>query len=293
MQELTLILEGGALRSQYTSGVLDVLLKNDIEANYILGVSAGALTGMNYVAKQEGRAAKLNIEYCDNPRYIGIKALRKEKGLIGYDYLFNEISKKEYPFDEETFKNSTQKFISVITNCEKGIAEYVEKSDCKDDIYKVVQASSSMPLCSRMVKIGNNHYLDGAVTMPIPVDWALKEGHKNIVVVLTRDRDYRKPEVSNTMKRVYKKVYHKYPKLVEKLCTMPERYNDLKVHINELEKRGEIMVIAPKVPVTVSRLEKDKKKLQKLYEDGKKDMEEKIDTLKEFINRWNKTTNVQ
>lgn len=285
MQELTLILEGGALRSQYTSGVLDVLMKYTIEANYVLGVSAGALTGMNYVAKQEGRSAKLNIEYCDNPRYIGIKALRKEKGLIGYDYLFNEISKKEYPFDEETFKQSKQKFIAVITNCEKGITEYVEKNDCKEDIYKVVQASSSMPLCSRMVKIGNNHYLDGAVTMPIPVDWALKEGHKNIVVVLTRDRDYRKPEVSNTMKRVYKKVYHKYPKLIEKLCTMSERYNDLKVHINDLEKRGEIMVIAPKVPVTVSRLEKDKEKLQKLYEDGKNDMEERIDILKEFINR--------
>ena len=45
------------------------------------------------------------------------------------------------------------------------------------------------------------------------------------------------------------------------------------------------MVIAPKVPVTVSRLEKDKEKLQKLYEDGKNDMEERIDILKEFINR--------
>ena len=195
MQDLTLILEGGALRSVYTSGVLDVLMKYNIEANYILGVSAGALTGMNYISKQPKRSANINIEYCDNPRYIGIKALRKEKGLIGYDYLFNEISKKEYPFDYETFKFSNQKFISVITNCEKGITEYVEKSDCKDNVFKVVQASSSMPLCSKMVKIGNNHYLDGAVTMPIPVDWAIDNGHKNILVVLTRDRDYRKPEV--------------------------------------------------------------------------------------------------
>ena len=146
MQELTLILEGGALRSVYTSGVLDVLMKYKIEANYILGVSAGALTGMNYVSKQPKRSAEINIEYCDNPRYIGIKALRKEKGFIGYDYLFNEISKKENPFDFETFKMSEQKFISVISNCEKGIKKYVEKNDCKDDIFKVVQASSSMPL---------------------------------------------------------------------------------------------------------------------------------------------------
>lgn len=276
MQDLTLILEGGALRSVYTSGVLDVLMKYNVEANYVLGVSAGALTGMNYISKQPKRSANINIEYCDNPRYIGAKALRKEKGLIGYDYLFNEISKKEYPFDYETFKFSEQKFISVITNCEKGITEYVEKNDCKENIFKVVQASSSMPLCSKMVEIGKNHYLDGAVTMPIPVGWAIDNKHKNILVVLTRDRNYRKPEVSNTMKRVYKRVYHKYPKLVEKLCTMPERYNKLKEHINDLEKQGRIMVIAPKVPVTVSRLEKDKEKLKKLYQDGVNDAEEYI-----------------
>ena len=79
MQDLTLILEGGALRSVYTSGVLDVLMKYNIEANYVLGVSAGALTGMNYISKQPKRSAKINIEYCDNPRYIGRKALRKRK----------------------------------------------------------------------------------------------------------------------------------------------------------------------------------------------------------------------
>ncbi len=199
MQDITLILEGGALRSLYTSGVLDVLMKYNVEAKRVMGVSAGALTGMNYVSKQPKRTATINIENCDNSRYIGLKALRKEKGLIGYDYLFNDIFKDKDPFDYETFKNSKQKFISVVTNCEEGKTEYVEKSNCKEDkneIYNVVQASSSMPLCSKMVKIGNNHYLDGAVTMPIPVEYAMKNGYNNIVVVLTRDRNYRKPEVS-------------------------------------------------------------------------------------------------
>ena len=121
MQDLTLVLEGGALRSLYTSGVLDVLMKYNIEANYVLGVSAGALTGMNYISKQQGRSAKINIENCDNNKYIGIKALRKEGGLIGYHYLFEDLSKNAYPFDYETFKFSEQKFIPVITNCEKGM----------------------------------------------------------------------------------------------------------------------------------------------------------------------------
>ncbi len=132
MQDITLILEGGALRSLYTSGVLDVLMKYKVEANCVMGVSAGALTGMNYVSKQPKRTAKINIENCDNSRYIGLKALRKERGLIGYNYLFNDISMDKYPFDFETFKNSDQKFISVVTNCEEGKTEYVEKVIVKE-----------------------------------------------------------------------------------------------------------------------------------------------------------------
>lgn len=282
MQDFTLILEGGALRSLYTSGVLDVLMKYNVEASCVMGVSAGALTGMNYISKQPKRTAKINIENCDNSRYIGLKALRKEKGLIGYNYLFNDISRDEYPFDFETFKNSKQKFISVVTNCEEGKTEYVEKNDCKGDlneIFKVVQASSSMPLCSKMVRIGNNHYLDGAVSMPIPLEYAMKNKSKNIVLVLTRDRNYRKPEISKRMKSLYKHVYGKYPKLVEKLCTMPERYNKIKEEINELEKEGKIIVIAPEKPVTVSRLEKDKEKLKELYKIGTEDMEKMINKI--------------
>ncbi len=284
--DLTLILEGGALRSLYTSGVLDVLMKYKIEATTVMGVSAGALTGMNYISKQEKRTAQININNCNNSRYIGFKAFRKERGLIGYNYLFNDISKKEYPFDFETFKNSKQKFISVVTNCENGKTEYVEKADCKGDmeeIFKVVQASSSMPLCSKMVEIGNNHYLDGAVSMPIPVEYAIKNKFHNIVVVLTRDRNYRKPEIKGRMKALYKHVYNKYPKLVEKLCTMPERYNKIKEEINELEKEGKIIVIAPEKPVNVARLEKDKEKLKKLYEQGVQDAEKFVKAHSEFL----------
>ena len=103
MQDITLILEGGALRSLYTSGVLDVLMKYNVEANTVMGVSAGALTGMNYISKQPKRTAKINIENCDNSRYIGMKALRKEGGIIGYNYLFDDLSQNAYPFDYEKY----------------------------------------------------------------------------------------------------------------------------------------------------------------------------------------------
>lgn len=284
MDNITLILEGGALRSMYTAGVLDTFMRNNIEAQTIIGVSAGALSGLNYLSKQIGRTAKINIDYCNDPNYIGTKALLKEKGLIGFNYLFEEISKNDTPFDFETFKNSKQEFITVVANCETAETEYISKSNAKD-IFKVVQASSSLPLCSKMVEIDGKHYIDGGITDSIPIEWAIEQGFKNIVVVLTRDRDYRKPGISKMMKNVYKRVYRQFPKTVDKLCTLPERYNQTKELLNKLEDEGKILVIRPQKEVTVSRLEKDKKKLESLYQDGMNDAEEKIDDIIRMIQR--------
>lgn len=282
MIKAALVLEGGALRGMYTSGVLDTFLKNNMEFECVAGVSAGALNAMSYISKQPGRSAKINLEYCDDPRYIGRKAFIKNKGIIGYDYLFGDISENKVPFDYKSFENTNQRFIIVTTNCEKAETEYLEKSNC-NDLFKAAQASSSMPLASAMVEINNNHYLDGAVTTSIPVKWALEHGYEKVVVVLTRDKTYRKPMLSNKMKKLYKLAYHKYPKLIEKLNTMPERYNKLQDEIIDLEKEGKIFIIRPEKEVTVSRLEKDKEKLENLYKEGIAEAEKNLDALKEYL----------
>lgn len=282
MIKAALVLEGGALRGMYTSGVLDTFLKNNMEFECVAGVSAGALNAMSYISKQPGRSAKINLEYCDDPRYIGRKAFIKNKGIIGYDYLFGDISEDKVPFDFKSFENTNQRFVIVTTNCEKAETEYLEKSNC-NDLFKAAQASSSMPLASAMVEINNNHYLDGAVTTSIPVKWALEQGYEKVVVVLTRDKTYRKPMITNKMKKLYKLAYHKYPELIEKLNTMPKRYNKLQEELLELEKEGKIFIIRPEKEVTVSRLEKDKTKLENLYKEGISEAEKNLEALKEYL----------
>ena len=42
-----LVLEGGALRTMYSQGVLDAWMQNEINFQCVIGTSAGALTGMN------------------------------------------------------------------------------------------------------------------------------------------------------------------------------------------------------------------------------------------------------
>ena len=67
-----LVLEGGGMRGLYTAGVLDVFMQNKIKIDGILGVSAGALFGMNYKSKQIGRVLRYNKKYAKNKNYMGL-----------------------------------------------------------------------------------------------------------------------------------------------------------------------------------------------------------------------------
>ena len=49
-----IVLEGGSFRGCYTTGVLDVLMENGINMQTVIGTSAGALNGYNYVAGEIG-----------------------------------------------------------------------------------------------------------------------------------------------------------------------------------------------------------------------------------------------
>jgi len=283
-KKVAIVLEGGALRGIYSSGVLDAFLDKKINADCLIGVSAGALNGMNYISKQKGRSAKINIEYCDDPQYIGRKAIARSKGIIGFDYLFNEISKEQIPFDEKKFISSKTRFVAVATNCDTGEAEYFEKDEeTIDDFYKMVQASSSMPLASSMVLIKNDYYLDGAVADSVPVNWALREGYDKIIVVLTRDKKFRKKKTTSKEKGLYQVAYKKYPNLLKKLYTMPDRYNKLREEMDKLSDEGKIFIIRPEKEVTVARLEKDKEKLKALYEDGYNQTIKLIPKIEKYI----------
>lgn len=281
MSKSVLVLEGGAMRSLYTSGVLDVFMNNNIDIDCTVGVSAGALVGSNYVSNQKGRTANININYCKDSKYIGVGAIRNNKGLVGFDYLFGEISKNKLPFDEETFYNSKKRFVVGATNCKTGKTEFFEKESV--NIYKILQASSSMPIVSSIVDINEKPYLDGAIDCNIPIEWAIEQGYEKIVVVLTRNKEYKKEPISTKMKRVYDIAYKQYPELVQSLYDRSDKYNNLYKKIQQLEQEKKIIVFQPKEAVKISRLEKNQHKLRDLYEQGLEDAERRLEELKRYL----------
>ena len=90
MKDCALVLEGGALRGVFTSGVLDVLMEQGLYLPYVIGVSAGSLNAFGYLSRQIGRSGRSNIEYAKDPRYLGIKNYVLKHSIFNFDFMFGD-----------------------------------------------------------------------------------------------------------------------------------------------------------------------------------------------------------
>lgn len=276
------VLEGGALRGLYTAGVLDFLMEKDTNIDCIIGVSAGALFGVNYFSCQPGRGLRYNLKYCNDKRYMSLKSLLLTGNIVSKKFAYYKVSYELDPFDNEKFKKSKKDFYAVVTNVDSGRAEYIKITSPLNQMEEL-RATSAMPLLSRMIKINGNRYLDGAITDSIPVLKAIEMGYDRIVVVLTQPIDYRKQDFSKkNMKRIMNR-YHSSPNLVKALFNRADMYNATLDKIKELEKDKKIFVIRPSESVEIDPIKKKKEDLQRAYDIGVKDMKKNYKDLLKYL----------
>ncbi|WMJ79428.1 patatin family protein [Clostridium sp. MB40-C1] len=280
MKNIGLVLEGGGMRGLYTAGILDYFMEKNLYFPYVVAVSAGACNATSYISKQKERNKRINIHYIKDPRYLSYRNLIKERSIFGMDFLFNEIPNKLEPFDFEAFKSSNQKFIIGTTDCKTGRTLYFDKDECKD-ILKVIRASSSIPLLAPIVELEEQMLLDGGVTDSIPIRKAKQDGMKRNIIVLTRNKGYRKEPYK--FKALVRRVYKKYPFLAEAIFNRHDMYNTTLDYIEELEEKNEVFVFRPSKPLKVDRLEKKSERLEELYEMGYVDAKESYEKMVKWI----------
>ena len=256
-----LVLEGGAMRGMYTAGVLDVFMKKNIKFDAIIGVSAGALFGVNYLSKQPGRVIRYNKKYNSDKNYLGLKPLLKTGNIIDTEYAYNIVPHQLDPFDDATFQKSDIPFWAVVTNIKTGNPEYIKIKSVFDQM-DVLRASGSMPIVSKPVRLGKELYLDGAVTDSIPYQKMLDLGYDHLVVILTKPADYVKKPMPKILTSVYKRHY---PEFYEKFANRHIMYNEQIRHLKELEDQKIAEVIRPSKHIKISKTEKDPAKLERLY----------------------------
>lgn len=260
-----LVLEGGGMRGVFTCGVLDSFMDRGIRFPYTVGVSAGACNGLSYMSGQRGRARYSNIDLLEKYQYIGLRHLLKKRNIIDFDLLFHEFPEHILPYDYEAYFRSPGRYEMVTTNCLTGEANYWEEKRDKQRVLDIARASSTLPFVCPIAYVDGIPMLDGGIADSIPLMRARNEGFIRNVVVLTRNRGYRK-EAKDV--RVPSFLYRKYPKVREALSRRCRVYNEQLELVERMEDAGEITVIRPQRPVVVDRIERDIRKLTDLYEEG-------------------------
>lgn len=260
-----LVLEGGGLRGVFTCGVLDYFMDNGIRFPFTVGVSAGACNGLSYMSGQRGRAKASNIDLMEKYHYVGLRYLLTQKCIMDFKLLFEEFPKKIIPYDYDRYFSNPDRFVMVTTNCLTGKAEYLEEKSSSARVMDIVRASSSLPFVSPITYVDGVPMLDGGIVDSIPVEYAMSQGYEKLVVVLTRNKGYRKPDSRMPLAKI---AYRKYPNLQNALRNRNAVYNKTMDLIEKLEDEGKITVIRPTRPIEVSRMEKDTAKLAALYQEG-------------------------
>lgn len=265
LDQTGLVLEGGGMRAIFTVGVLDYLMDNQLWFPYTIGVSAGVSNGLSYASRQRGRSRYSNIDLLKKRNYIGISHFLRGRGYIDMDFLFYEYPDKYYPFDYDTYFNSPGRFVMVASNCQTGEAMYYEEKSDPQRLLAICKASCSLPVMCPLTYVDGIPMVDGGVCDAIPVRRAIADGYEKTVIILTRNKDYRKEEKDFYLPGF---IYRKYPAIREQLRLRYRRYNEVLDFIDQLEAEGKALVIRPENPVQVGRTDRDTARLTALYEEG-------------------------
>jgi predicted patatin/cPLA2 family phospholipase len=278
-----LVLEGGALRTMYSSGVCDGLLKAGAPLpDYIVGVSAGIAYGVSYISKQEKRNLQIAMRYVHDKRYMGAGNLfkRENRSYFGLEFVYETIPNQLVPFDYETFAAFPGKVEAVVTNLETGRADYLEVPK-RDEHFTMLQATCAMPLLFPIYEINGAPYLDGGLADGIPYERAFAMGCDKVVVILTRERSYRrKPE---KIQRLIDHHYKQYPNFCDTVRRRAQVYNRSREKLFQLEREGKVMIFTPKDTKGFSRVERDVVKIHALWDEGYQEGQRRAEEFTKFL----------
>jgi predicted patatin/cPLA2 family phospholipase len=276
-----LVLEGGGMRGLFTAGILDVLMENNVTFDGVVGVSAGATFGCNFISHQIGRTLRYNMSQRKNPKYMGIRSLIKTGDYVGGEYAYHVLPTKLDVFDFEAFEKNPTEFHVVTTNVRTGEAIYhrIDKVDYTG--MEWIRASASMPIISRPVAIGDYEMLDGGIADSIPLRYFESEGFKRNIVILTQPKGFKK-KLTKLMP-VFKATMRKYPAIIEGMSRRHLMYNRELEYISQQQMAGKCLVICPSDTLPIGRTSLNAKKMQHVYDMGRKAGEDNLEAIKKFI----------
>ena len=276
-----LVLEGGAMRGLFTSGIIDVMMDAGIEPDGLIGVSAGAAFGCNYKSRQKGRAIRYNKMFARDKRYCSWQSWLKTGNLYNAEFGYHIIPAKYDIFDDEAFDKNPMEFYVVCTDVETGKPIYKKLEKAIPLTYDWIRASASMPLASRVVELEGKKVLDGGVADSIPLAFFESIGYEHNVVILTQPDGYIKEH--NRLMPLMRLGLRKYPQMIEAMDKRHLMYNEEVEYVRQAEREGRCLVIRPQEKLPIGHISHDPEEMQRVYDIGIETGRKYLTNIKHFL----------
>ncbi len=261
-----LLVEGGALRAVFSSGVLDEFLEEGFDPFHVYyGVSAGAGNIAAYLARMPGRNLRIYSDYALRPEFIRLSRFLGGGHLMDLDWLW-DITIREIRLDLETIFSHGRPFVICLTDLVTGQAVYREPTSA--DLEHLLKASSALPVLYRgHVDVDGHPMVDGGVADPIPVAEAVRQGARNIMVIRSRKRDYIKE--AGLLDGLLKQVMRRQAGFRKILEGRAERYNRTVAFLRHPPPDIRVLEICPPESFRSSRLGRNPRIIAQGYELGR------------------------
>lgn len=275
-----LVFEGGSRKVMFSAGVIDAFLDENIDFDYIAGVSAGAHCALNFITKQRGRVFQIlkPSKVREGKKAHTIRdGIEKELHILNYESQYGEN-----PFDFKALFNSKCDYEICATCAETAQADYFCERKDEKVLLDLLNASCSLPILFPFTEIGGKHYVDGCISDSLPFGRAFEKGCDRVIVVSTKYEDD-KPTDFERFKLLLQQMYKKkYPELYKALTNRYDCYMKLLGKMEILEEMGKIMVIKPQQPICgVFSVHDDE--FVKSYNHGMDYTKSKMGEIKKFL----------
>lgn len=260
-----LVVEGGAMRGIFATGVLDAFLTAQYQPfNQCFGVSAGATNIAAYLCGQHKRNHAVITDYSCRPEFINLTRFIRGGHLFDLDWLW-QTTMAEIRLDLAEFAKQHSEFFIVATDIATATAQYLKATP--ELMEQQLKASCAIPIAYRdYPEINGITMTDGGVADSIPVRKAFAMGAEEITVVLSQPLGYRKKPSKAPW--LTERLYKDHPALARASIARADNYNASIDFIHSPPAGCKINIIAPPTDFKVGRTTKNYQKLSAGYEMG-------------------------
>jgi len=260
-----LVVEGGAMRSIFSAGLLDGFLVRQFDPfDFYIGVSAGVFNLANFLAGCYGRSLQIFQHLATDKRFVDYRRFLGGGHLLDLDWLFAAAT-AAYPLEPaRVFIRGKPLYIGV-TEVDSGKARFVVANP--GNLVQAIKASTALPLLYRgFPSLDGRLLTDGGVADGIPIAEAIRLGARQIMVIRSRSFAYRKRDTLGH--RLIRWKLRHYPALRRTLSERVARFESALALLRNPPAGIQIIEICPPASFKAGRFNHQPRQLQAGYNAG-------------------------